>query len=371
MSFADKYNMYNWNDVKSSIESKTTSDVVSALSSKRRTTEDFKALVSPAAEPFLEQMAQLSNKLTEKRFGKTIQLYVPLYLSNECSNSCVYCGFNSELRIERKTLTNDEILSEAKELKKSDFDNILIVSGENPLKAGVDFLVSSVNTLKPYFTTVSLEVQPLACEEYRRLGETGAYGVYLYQETYNKDKYSVLHRRGKKADFLNRLETPDRIGEAGLHKIGIGVLLGLDDWRADSFFCALHIDYLQRKYWKTRLSVSFPRIRPSNCNFIPDNIVTDRQLVQLICAYRIFNEDLELALSTREPEHFRNNIIGLGITTMSAGSKTNPGGYSLYPEQPEQFSVNDERSPQQFAELIKQKKYEPVWKDWHKSFFSI
>ena len=190
----------------------------------------------------------------------------------------------------------------------------------------------------------------------------------VYQETYHQDKYKEYHPKGKKSNFYYRIETPERIGNAGIHKIGLGVLLGLEDWRTDSFFCALHLDYLQKTYWQTKYSLSFPRIRPAEGIVVPEKTITDRELVQLICAYRLFNEDVEISVSTRESVIFRNNIIKLGVTSMSAESKTNPGGYSVEPESLEQFEISDERSAEQIATLISDNNYEPVWKDWDKSF---
>ncbi|PIP54460.1 MAG: 2-iminoacetate synthase ThiH [Bacteroidetes bacterium CG23_combo_of_CG06-09_8_20_14_all_32_9] len=377
MTFKEIYDLQSWDEVKKSICDKSSHDVETALSSNRRTPEDFKAMISPAAAPYLEQMAQLSHQLTQKRFGKTIQLYVPMYLSNECNNICTYCGFSLDNKIKRKTLTTDEILREITEIKKHGFNHILLVTGEAKQRVNVDYFIKAIEIIKPYFANISIEVQPLEQNEYEELQHSGIYAVLVYQETYHKEKYKEYHPRGKKSDFYYRLETPDRIGNAGMHKIGLGVLLGLEDWRTDSFFCALHLDYLQKKYWQTKYSISFPRIRPievaKNGNISKvfktfEVSVTDKELAQLICAYRLFNEDVELSISTRESEKFRNNIIKLGVTSMSAGSKTNPGGYAVEPESLEQFEISDERNANQIAKLISSINYEPVWKDWDKSF---
>lgn len=367
-SFKDIFDLHNWDDVQQSILSKTAKDVEAALTTQRRTLEDFKALISPAAIPYLEQMAQLSHQLTQKRFGKTIQLFAPMYLSNECNNICTYCGFSLEHKIKRKTLTAAEILQEINVIKQHGFDHILLVTGEANHTVHVDYFINAINLIKPHFSNISIEVQPLEQDEYEQLQRAGLYSVLVYQETYHKEKYKDYHPKGKKSNFYYRLDTPDRIGKAGMHKIGLGVLLGLEDWRTDTFFCALHLDYLQKKYWQTKYSLSFPRIRPAEGVTISDYHITDKELVQLICAYRLFNQELEISISTREPETFRNHLIKLGTTTMSAGSKTNPGGYSVDEDSLEQFEISDERSPEEVAAVIAATGYEPVWKDWDKIF---
>lgn len=368
MSFKKIFDRYNWDEVTESIESKTPLDVEIALSARHRSLEDFKALISPAAVPYLEEMAQISRQLTQKRFGKTVQLYTPMYLSNVCSNHCIYCGFNTENKIKRKILTAEEILIEATEIKNQGFNHILLVTGEAQKTVHVGYFKKAIELLKPHFANLSVEVQPMEEHEYRELNHCGIYAVLVYQETYNRQKYPVYHQGGNKADFDYRLHTPDRIGKAGMRKTGLGVLLGLENWRTDSYFCALHLDYLQKTYWQTRYSVSFPRLRPAKGAFKPNVIVTDKDFVQLICAYRLLNENVELSISTREPEQFRNNIIKFGITSMSAGSKTNPGGYAADTGSLEQFEIADERTAGQVAGYITGMGYEPVWKDWDKSF---
>jgi len=368
MSFKEIFDTYSWEDVKASIQSKTAKNVEAALYATKRTLEDFKALISPAAAPYLEDMAQLSHQLTQKRFGKTIQMYAPIYLSNECNNICTYCGFSFDNKIKRKTLTAAEILREIEVIKQNGFNHILLVTGEANHTVHVEYFLNALKIIKPHFANISIEVQPMDQEEYEVLQQAGIYSVLVYQETYHKEHYRNYHIKGKKSNFYYRLETPDRIGKAGMHKIGLGALLGLEDWRTDSFFSALHLDYLQKTYWQTKYSISFPRIRPAEGVHLPDVSVTDKELVQLMCAYRLFNEDVELSMSTRESENFRNHIIRLGVTSMSAGSKTNPGGYVVDPESLEQFEISDERTPQQIAAMITESGYEPVWKDWDKIF---
>jgi 2-iminoacetate synthase len=363
-TFKALFDQYNWQDVSRSIYAKTASDVVNAFNKDKRNLEDFKALISPAATPYLEQMAKLSQEITQKRFGKTIQLYIPLYLSNECQNICTYCGFSFDNKIKRKTLTDAEILQEVKVVKSMDYEHVLLVTGEASMTVGVAYLEKAIKLIRPQFSHIAMEVQPLDEGDYITLIREGLNTVLVYQETYHQDVYKTHHPKGKKSNFYYRLETPDRLGRAGIHKIGLGALIGLEDWRTDSFFTALHLDYLEKKYWQTRYSISFPRLRPFSGGLAPKVEMKDKELVQLICAFRILNEAVELSLSTRESEKFRDHIIRLGITSMSAGSKTNPGGYAADPQSLEQFEISDERAPKEVAEIICRQGYEPVWKDW-------
>lgn len=362
--FKELFDTYNWEEVQASIYAKTARDVEEALNKNHRDLEDFKALISPAALPYLEQMSQLSHRLTLKRFGRTMQMYVPLYLSNECQNICTYCGFSFQNHIKRKTLTDEEIIKEVDAIKTWGYEHVLLVTGEANQTVGVEYLKNAIRLIRDRFANISIEVQPLNQNEYEELAAEGLNTVLVYQETYHQDNYKVHHPKGKKSNFYYRLETPDRLGKAGVHKMGLGVLLGLEDWRVDSFFTALHLDYLEKTYWQTKYSISFPRLRPAEGVLPPKMELRDKDLAQLICAYRIFNEEVELSISTRENERFRNNIIKLGITSISAGSKTNPGGYAVDPESLEQFAISDERTPDQIAAMLKQQGYEPVWKDW-------
>lgn len=362
--FKALFDTYSWEEVKQSIYAKTAANVERALASGKRSLEDFKALISPAAEPYLEQMAQMSHSISQKRFGKVIQLYVPLYLSNECNNICTYCGFSFDNKVRRKTLSEKEILQEVAAIKKMGYDHVLLVTGEANHTVHVDYFKKALDLVMPHFSNVSMEVQPLDQDEYEALIPKGLHAVLVYQETYHREDYRIHHPKGKKSNFDYRLGTPDRLGRAGIHKMGLGVLIGLEDWRTDSFFTALHLSYLEKQYWKSKYSISFPRLRPFSGGLEPKVNMNNRELVQLICAYRIFNEEVELSLSTRESEVFRNNVLKLGITSMSAGSKTNPGGYAVEPQALEQFEIDDERSPAQIAQMIKAQGYEPVWKDW-------
>jgi 2-iminoacetate synthase len=308
-------------------------------------------------------MAQLSHRLTVERFGRTMQLYAPMYLTNVCANVCTYCGFSAQNRIPRKALNDAEILAEAAALKQLGFDHVLLVTGESG-RYGTAYLQNALRLLRPYFSGLSIEVQPLDEADYAALVGDGLSTVLVYQETYEPAAYARHHLSGPKADIAYRLETPDRLGRAGLKKIGLGALYGLADWRAESWFLGLHLRHLEKNYWRTRYSISFPRLRPHAGSDIPLEPFDERDLVQAMCAFRLFSQEVELSLSTRESEIFRNHAFRLGFTSMSAGSKTNPGGYASAPESLEQFAIDDERSPAEVAEFLRGQGYEPVWKDW-------
>ena len=362
--FIQEFEKQNWDEIQSSIYAKKAVDVELALSKSKRDLEDFKALISPAAAPYLEPMAQMSHRLTQKRFGKTVQLYAPMYLSNECQNICNYCGFSLDNKLRRKTLSPIEIMQEAEYLKKQGFEHVLLVTGEASKTVGVEYLQKAIRLLRPHFANISIEVQPLEQEEYKILADEGLYAVLVYQETYHKENYKLYHLKGRKSNFDYRLDTPDRLGNAGIHKIGLGVLIGLEDWRTDNFFTALHVGYLERHFWQTRYSISFPRLRPATGLIEPKVVISDKELVQLICAWRLLNEEIELSISTRENEVFRNHIIKIGATAMSAGSKTNPGGYSVEPESLEQFEIDDSRTVGAVKQMIEHSGYQAIWKDW-------
>ncbi|WP_299013445.1 2-iminoacetate synthase ThiH [uncultured Polaribacter sp.] len=362
--FKELFDTYNWEETLQSIFKKTTEDVQSALAKEKIDLEDFKALISPAGKPFIEQMAQKSQLLTKKRFGNTIQMYVPMYLSNECQNICTYCGFSMTNKIPRRTLTDSEILKEVAFLKDKGYDHILLVTGEANKTVGVNYIKNAIQLIRSQFSNITIEVQPLDKEEYESLIESGLYAVLVYQETYHREEYKKHHPKGKKSNFDYRLDTPDRLGKAGIHKIGVGALFGLEDWRADSFFTALHLQYLKKTYWQTKYSISFPRLRPHSGGLEPKVEMKDADLVQLICAFRLLDEDVELSMSTRESEIFRNNIVNLGITSISAESKTNPGGYAVEPESLEQFEISDERGTEEIVSMLKSRGLEVVWKDW-------
>ena len=370
-SFHDAWQQYEFGRVSASIAGKTESDVRRALARVRSDValalDDLAALLSPAAAPFLEEMAQLSHRLTVERFGRTMQLYAPLYLTNICANVCTYCGFSAQNRIPRKALNDAETLADADVLKQLGFDHVLLVTGESA-RYGTAYLRNALRLLRGKFAGLSIEVQPLDEADYAALAAEGLSAVLVYQETYDPAVYPKHHLKGPKADMRYRLETPDRLGRAGLKKIGLGALFGLSDGRADAWVVGLHLHYLERTYWRTRYSISFPRLRPHEGTDIAVTPFGERDLVQAACAFRLFSQELELSLSTRESATFRNHAYKLGFTSMSAGSKTNPGGYTSAPESLEQFQIDDDRSPAEIAAFLRQAGYEPVWKDWDSTY---
>ncbi len=364
--FSDYLKKFSWQQTTEKINSKTDTDVQQALAKDHLDIDDFMALISPAATPYLETMAQLSQKYTLERFGKTISMFVPLYLTNSCVNGCVYCGFHSENKMKRVILTPEQIVDEYKAIKKlAPFETILLVTGENPVKAGVPYIAKALDLAKDYFSNLKIEVMPLKTQEYKELVEHGLTGVICFQETYNSENYIKYHPRGMKSNFEWRVNGFDRMGEAGVHSIGLGVLIGLEDWRTDVTMMALHLRYLQKTYWKTKYSVNFPRMRPSeNGGFQPNVIMTDKELAQVTFAMRIFDHDVDISYSTREPANIRDNMALLGVTTMSAESKTEPGGYYTYPQELEQFAVNDARKASVVDAALRAIGREPVYKDW-------
>jgi 2-iminoacetate synthase len=344
-------------------------DVTAALQAPRMDLRHLTALLSPAADDYLPQLAAQSRSITLERFGKTTQLYGPIYLSNYCTNRCVYCGFSAKNSIPRRCLTVDEAEQEADILLSRGFNHILLVSGEAERILGVDYLEELTLRLRHKFAAISIEVQPLSTAEYKRLFDVGITAVAIYQETYNPKLYQEIHLSGKKRDYDFRLETPARVCEAGLREVGLGTLLGLSDWRAEALAMGHHLHWLRKKYWKTAMTVSFPRLRPAAGQFEPRVHVTERDLSHLIFALRLFDHDVGLILSTREESRFRDGMLGLGPTRYSAGSCTAPGGYGE-PEDTtgEQFSVGDNRSLDEVSKVIQAKGFDPVCKDWDPTF---
>lgn len=368
MSFLDQLTAYEPDAVLSTIESKTVTDVERALHSERLRIDDFMALLSPAAEPFIERMAGKSHKLTLQRFGNNILLYAPLYLSNLCTNGCLYCGFNATNKVPRQTLSFDEVEREARVLHDRGFRHILLVTGEAPNAVDNGYIAAAAARIRHLFSSISIEVYPMEEDGYRQMVDAGVDGLTVYQETYDQRLYAEMHPFGRKRDFAFRLLSPERGGAAGLRRIGIGALLGLGHFRVEGFFTGLHALYLSRHYWRTHLSVSFPRMRPAEGDFSPLNPVPDRQFVQLICALRLLLPDAGLVMSTRESATLRDNLLPLGITQMSAGSCTSPGGYAGVEESTRQFNIDDDRSAEEVEKMIRCKGYEAVWKDWDRAF---
>jgi 2-iminoacetate synthase len=369
MSFVDLWRRHDFAAVARSIALKTPADVRRALGRPRGSVdlEDFAALLSPAASARLEDMAQAAHQQTVERFGRTMRLYAPLYLSNACANVCTYCGFSAHNRIRRKVLSDDEILADANVLRAHGFESVLLVTGEAG-RVGTDYLANALRVLRRHFSGLWIEVQPLAEEDYGRLASDGLSAVMVYQETYDAAAYARNHLSGPKADIGWRLGTPDRLGRAGIKKIGLGALFGLSDWRADAWFTGLHLRHVETVHWRTRTSVSFPRLRPHEGGATEVTPFCERDLVQAACAFRLLSPESELSLSTRESGAFRNRAFKLGFTAMSAGSRTNPGGYASDPGSLEQFEIDDARSPAEVAAFLRSQGYEPVWKDWDRAY---
>ena len=381
----------------------TTAVVRETLAKRRLGLGDFAPLLSPAAGELLELLCHRSQGLTHQRFGKVIRLFAPLYLSNECVNQCQYCGFSRDNPILRVTLSVEEVLREARALRAQGFRNLLLVAGEHPKFVSRGYLAECVRALHQEVPSLALEVGPMETEAYRPIVEAGADGLVVYQETYDREVYAQMHTAGPKRGFDWRLETPERAYAAGFRRLGIGALHGLNDWRREAICLAAHAEYLLKKCWKGQLTISLPRLRPCAGEFEPLTRMSDRELAQLVCALRLYLPDVGLVLSTREPARVRDGLIPLGITLMSAGSHTEPGGYtgagrenvhrtergrivelaagasewatgtSLHARgnttrATGQFDIADERSPQEVAERIRRLGYEPVWKDWDAAF---
>ena len=346
------------------VDAATSHDVERALRSPRRSLSDFAALLSPPAAARLEDMARLSHQTTVRRFGRTIHLFAPLYLSNECVSTCTYCGFSAGNRIARRTLSPEEVLVEARALRDRGFRHLLLVSGEHARIVSKDYLVECVRALAPEIPSISVEVQVWDTDTYRRLVEAGCDGLVVYQETYDRATYAAAHLKGKKRNFDWRLAAPDRGAEAGMRRVGLGALLGLHpDWRADALALAAHARALVRRHWRCEVSVSLPRLRPAAGGFEPAQPVGDRDFVQLLCALRLLLPDLGITLSTREAPALRDALLRLGVTHLSAGSHTEPGGYALASEAEPQFEVSDTRPSDQVATVLREAGFDPVWKD--------
>ncbi|MEM6910565.1 MAG: 2-iminoacetate synthase ThiH [Verrucomicrobiota bacterium] len=363
-----------------------------------RLLDRFERLLEPLPNAELEALAQQSRRITERNFGRTMRLFAPLYLSNECVNNCRYCGFSRDNSILRVTLAIPQVQQEAQHLAKLGFRNILLVAGEHPKFVSNGYLERCIEAIKDFIPTVALEVGPMEADEYRRMVVSGCEGLVVYQETYQREPYQQLHTAGPKRRFDWRLECPERAYAGGFRRIGIGALFGLADWRREALALAEHLEYLYRHCWKAQFTVAFPRMRPyaGNYEYQPDPALSlsDRDLVQLVCAFRTCFPQVGIVLSTREPAPLRDALLPLGVTHMSAGSHTEPGGYTgtgsddlhltvrgkrveLESEQrspcakaTEQFKIDDERSPEEIAELLRSRGFDPVWKDWDEAILN-
>jgi 2-iminoacetate synthase len=325
---------------------------------------DFAALLSPAADRRLEELARRARDLTTRRFGDVIQLYAPLYLSNECVETCTYCSFALPNPIRRRTLSVEEAVEEAELLIERGFRHLLLVAGEHPRHVSPEYVVAVLERLRCRVPSLSVEVQPQDVSVYRRWVAAGAEGLVAYQETYDRRVYERVHLAGRKRDYDWRLATVERGAEAGMKRLGIGALLGLADWRLEAVHVAAHAAFLVRRHWRSFVTVSFPRLRRAAFAIEAPRPVGDRELARLVCAFRIFQPDVGIVLSTRESPEFRDGMLSLGVTQMSAGSRTEPGGYTAPEEAEVQFDVVDSRSPEEVAEAIRVGGRDPVWKDW-------
>ena len=392
MSFVTQFNALPLAALVQRARTASLSSARASLGKPALSLDDFAHLISPAATELLEPLSRRSRQMTQQRFGKVIRLFAPLYLSNECINACQYCGFSRDNPILRVTLTPEEVRREARALLGQGFRNILLVSGEHPKFVSTDYLAQCISLLHEEVPSLSLEIGPMETEAYRPMARAGAEGLVVYQETYDRAVYAAMHTAGPKRDFEWRMETPERAYAAGFRRLGIGALYGLGDWRLEAISVAAHAAYLLRNCWKAQLTISLPRLRPCAGEFQPLTHLSDRELVQLVCAFRLMFPDVGLVLSTRESPKLRNGLIPLGITLISAGSHTEPGGYTgagqdklhhtergrmvelgasewATPDHrpvnaTSQFQIADERSPREVADLIRQLGYEPVWKDW-------
>src|SRR2546429_5668083 len=354
---------------------------------KSELVQRFEDLISPKTDQELEAMAQTSRSLTLQNFGRTMRLFAPLYLSNECINNCRYCGFSRDNPILRVTLEVDEVVAEAQHLARQGFRQILLVAGEHPKFVSRDYLAECVRALAPDFSSISIEVGPMETEDYVLIVEAGAEGLVVYQETYNRGVYAEMHTAGPKRDFNFRLECAERGYGAGFCRLGIGALIGLSRWQDEAIALAAHLEYLFKNSCQARITVRLPRFRPAAGGFRPLFSMTDRELAQLVCALRITFSQLGIVLSTRECAPLRDSLVLIGVTMMSAGSHTEPGGYTrrggahlhrtvrgriVAPEFQDgedqlatgQFEISDERSPAEIAAILRRRGLEPVWKDW-------
>ncbi|MGD9010081.1 MAG: 2-iminoacetate synthase ThiH [Desulfobacteraceae bacterium] len=365
MSFFDTIESYRDFNFQAFFAEVRPRDIDRALKREKLSARDFLVLLSPLSADFLEPMAQKAHRLTVQYFGRTIQLFIPLYISNHCTNECVYCGFNRRHGIERRKLSLSQIESEAKAIAATGMRHLLLLTGEARSETPLDYLEKSVRLLKKYFASVAIEMFPMQEDEYRRLKAAGVDGLTLYQEVYDQTRYGQLHKAGKKTDYRYRLDAPERGAQAGFRMVNIGPLLGLGEIRSEVFLSGLHAEYLTDKYLQTEISISLPRINPAEGDYTAEYCAGDRQFVQFVSALRCFLPRAGITVSTRENAAFRDHLIRLGATRFSAGSCTGVGGYAEQrTEDTPQFEITDQRSVEQVVAAIKDNGYQPVYKDW-------
>jgi 2-iminoacetate synthase len=363
MSFYQTYQYYKDFDFKAHFNSVPDNTVLKAINKDVLTHSDLMSLLSPSAEKYLEQMAQRAKRITFQYFGKAIVLYAPLYISDYCDNHCAYCGFNAENHISRKKLAPEEIEQEAIAIASTGIRHLLVLTGDSRKHSPVAYIIEAVQILKKHFPSISVEIYALNEEEYKELIEAGVDGLTMYQETYDEELYAKLHPAGPKRNYLFRLDAPERACNATMRSVNVGALLGLNNWRKDVFFTLLHAKYLQDKYSDIEVSVSFPRIQPHSGEGNTLFPVSDKHFVQSILAARLFLNRAGITISTRESANFRDNLIGLGVTRMSIGSKTTVGGYAKNNVN-KQFEISDDRDINTFKKVLLNKGFEPVLKDW-------
>ena len=363
MGFYDLWKTIDPDETLARIESATERDVQAALAARKRTPEDVMALLSPAAVPYIEEMARMAHEETLRHFGRQVLLFTPIYISNHCINQCVYCGFNATNHIHRRQLTLEEVAFEAATIAKTGLKHILLLTGEAPGVATPEYIEASLEILSRYFTSVGIEIYPVDEEGYKRFVAAGADSLTVYQETYNADLYKTLHPAGPKRDFRFRLESLERAAEAKMRGINLGGLLGLDAWRREAFFTAMHADWMMNTYPDVELGLSLPRMRPHAGGYEAAHVVTDSDIVQAMTTFRLFLPRVGITLSTRESAEFRDNVLPLGITRFSAGSCTSVGSHTEE-EGAGQFDINDERDVVEMAANLTARGYQPVYQDW-------
>ena len=344
----------------------TAKDVKEALAAETCSVDNFKALLSPAALPFLEEIAQKAQKETRKHFGNSVAIFTPLYIANYCENYCVYCGFNCHNKIKRAQLNAEEIEKEMQAIAETGLEEVLILTGESPNKSSVEYIGEACKIAKKYFKLIGLEVYPMDSKDYAYLHECGADFVTVFQETYNSDKYKTLHLGGRKRIFPYRLNAQERAIMGGMRGVGFAALLGLDNFRKDALATGMHAYLLQKKYPHAEIAFSCPRLRPIiNNDKINPKDVHEPQLLQIICAYRIFMPFASITISTRECERFRDNIIQIAATKISAGVNVGIGGHSQEEEKgDEQFEISDGRSVDEIYQMIEDNGMQPVMTDY-------
>lgn len=364
MSFYEEYLKFKNMNFEKFFDGITKGDVLRVLGQPKLNEYDLLTLLSPAARSHLEEMAQKAHSLSVQHFGKTVLLYTPMYLANHCVNRCSYCGFNVENNIVRKKLTLEEIEKEAKTISATGLRHILLLTGESRKESPPSYIIEAVKIIKKYFDSISIEIYPLTEDEYRKVIKAGVDGLTIYQEVYDEDIYDKVHIAGPKKKYKFRLDAPERACRAKIRNVNIGSLLGLNNWKKESFFTGLHAKYLQDKYSHVEVSISLPRIRPHAGSFGDIYPVDDKSLVQIMLAFRLFLPRVGLTISTRERQELRDNLIKLGVTKMSAGVSTEVGGHSSSSKSDSQFEISDKRSVEEVRKAIASKGYQPVFKDW-------